>query len=191
MSSSDTTEGPPPPGRSRKRAVTIGVGVVAAVVLVTVVSIVSGGPANGVFPSTALDGTQIGPIDLQSLSVGRIHGPWTTGHPSVVVFFASWCTPCKSELPRVAEWERTHDLGGVHFIGIDSNDELTAGRQMARRSVVLFPSGFDQNGTVTSGTFYLDNLPDTVFIEGDGTVLHVVFGSVSNRQLAVGVAELG
>jgi thiol-disulfide isomerase/thioredoxin len=170
--------------------ISIGLGVTIAVILITVVSLLTGGEANSLFTPSTLDGTKLPALGLPGLTAGTVDGPWTKGHPAVVVFFASWCAPCKEELPRVARWEEGHDLGAVRFIGVDSNDQRSSGRAFARSSGVAFPSGFDEQGTVTASAFSIENLPDTVFVDAAGRVAHLVVGSVTNRQLAAGVAEL-
>jgi thiol-disulfide isomerase/thioredoxin len=170
--------------------VSVGLGVLGAAVLITVVSILTGGEANSLFSSSSLDGTTLPALGLPGLTAGTVDGPWTKGHPAVVVLYASWCEPCKEELPRVARWEQTHALGPVRFVGVDSNDQRAHGLAFARAAKVAFPSGFDDQGTVTASAFKIENLPDTVFVDATGKVTHLVVGSVTNRQLAAGVAEL-
>lgn len=177
--------------------VSLGLGSVLAITIIVVVSLITGGGSSTIFTSNALDNQQLPSLRLPSLAGAAsghsgtlVNGPWTKGHPAVVVFFASWCAPCKEELPRVANWVRSHDLGPVQFLGIDANDTATSGFAFARSAKVGFASGFDANGTVTAGTFKILELPDTVFVNANGTVRHVVIGAVTNEQLAVGVQEL-
>jgi len=177
-------------GPSPMMWLSIGLGVAMATVLIVIVSLLTGGAANATFTPESLNGTKIPALNLPGLSAGTVNGPWTSGHPAVVVFYASWCQPCNEELPRVATWEKTHDLGRVRFIGIDSNDERSKGLAFSRKARVAFPSGFDANGTQTSGTFQFAALPDTVFINSRGVVQETVIGAVSNEQLSVGVSEL-
>ena len=90
----------------------------------------------------------------------------------------------------MATYFRSHDLGPVRFFGMDANDGVLAGRTFAHNAGVTFVSAIDPNLTVTSGTFKLANLPDTVFVNSNGTVSQVVIGAVSNAQLAVGINAL-
>jgi len=170
--------------------ISIGLGAAMATILIVIVSLLTGGTANATFPPESLDGTVLPALHLPGLAVGTVNGPWTTGRPAVVVFYASWCAPCTEELPRVATWEKTHDTGAVRFIGIDSNDIRSKGFAFARWAKVAFASAFDANGTSASGTFHIAALPDTVFVDATGKVVHTVIGPVTNHQLAVGVSEL-
>jgi thiol-disulfide isomerase/thioredoxin len=191
MSLSDTTENPEGRrGPSPMMFVSLGIGTAVALLLIVAVSIATGGGNNSLFQPNALDGKSLTPITLPGFGVGKVTTPWASGHPTVVVFYASWCQPCKEELPRVATFVRTNDLGNVRFFGVDFNDGFSAGKSMAAKSKVTFPSGFDKGGTATTVPFNLPGLPDTVFVNSNGTVSHYVIGPVSNAQLAAGVGAL-
>lgn len=167
--------------------VSLGLGAVLAVTLIIVVSLITGNSVG----DNALDGNKIGSVSLPSLTTSvTVHGPWQSGHPTVVVFFASWCGPCVKELPRIAHFEQTHHLGRVRFLGIDYVDLEGKARQFAHRSGVTFPVGFDSSGSVTEGQFLISNMPDTVFINAKGVVVNVVNGPISNATLAADIRAL-
>lgn len=192
MSSSDTPSGPDAPATTRRRPspmalVSIVLGIAAAVAVIAFVSVVTGGTTAGGNP---LDGHQLGDLTLPSLEQGTVTAPWVSGHPTVVVMFASWCVDCKTELPRVAQYVSHHDLGDVRVMGIDVNDAQAAGLIFAEHAKVGFPIGFDAEGTVAQGTFLIEGLPDTVFVDANGIVNQVVQGSIQDRQLAAGIAAI-
>jgi cytochrome c biogenesis protein CcmG, thiol:disulfide interchange protein DsbE len=167
--------------------VSIGAGTTLAIVLIVIVSIVTGGSAQ---PGNPLDGHHLAKFRLTGLSGGHVESPWATGHPAVVVFFASWCAPCKAELPMVASWVSSHDLAPVDVIGVDVNDENPAGEAFARTSKVTFPVGVDPVSTLANSEFSLPGLPDTVFVGANGDVVSAINGPVSLRELATGVEQL-
>jgi thiol-disulfide isomerase/thioredoxin len=170
--------------------VSLSLGAVLAVSLIVLVSILTGGGNSGLFSSNVLDGHVVSSFTLPGLNGGQQRAPWASGYPTVVVWYASWCTPCKEELPRVATYERTHELGTVRFYGVDYNDATSAGRSFARHAGVRFASGVDAHGDVTTSPFNLGGLPDTAFINSDGTVRYFVYGPVTNAQLAAGITAL-
>ena len=140
--------------------------------------------------TTALVGTTLKGFTSPGLFGGTVSSPWTRGHPTVVIFFASWCGPCQGEMPKVATYLRTHHLGDVRVVGVDANDEQAAARAFVTKDKVGFPVAFDANGTITNGLFQFLTLPETVFLTARGTVTSVYFGAIPTHTLARGIAAL-
>ena len=113
-------------------------------------------------------------------------------HRAVVLsFFASWCSPCRTELPTiasVADHARTASPRVV-FVGIDGNDEPASGLAFARKSGVTFAVGADADSALAP-RLGLVGYPDTVFIDASGTVAGVVHGPVTRAVLQSWVARL-
>jgi thiol-disulfide isomerase/thioredoxin len=103
---------------------------------------------------------------------------------TVITFFASWCTPCHKDVPVIATFAngRSGSLHGVRFVGVDGDDAPTSGLAFARTSGVHFPVGSDQNERVANA-LGLTGLPDTVFVNGSGHVVHIVRGPVTAGEL--------
>lgn len=106
------------------------------------------------------------------------------GRPVVLVFFASWCTPCQTEIPTIASIYR-HQSGSarVGIIGIDGNDPTADALAFVHRSGVTFPVAADPRYAVTNGLYYFTGDPDAVFVNGDGTIAHIVRGPVTRDEL--------
>ncbi len=169
--------------------------VALAVILVAVVSALTGGNVtsggNGeVAPTSRLVGHHVQNFELPGLNGGEIHAPWTQGHASVLIFFASWCGPCQGEMPKVAKYIRTHDPSPIDVVGIDANDERSAAKAFVKKDGVTFPIAFDADGTVTSGVFGFQELPESVFINAKGVVTKVHLGAIPERALASGIKTL-
>ncbi len=177
-----------------KRALVVG-GVAAAIALIAVVSVYTGakvtsGKGGAVLPTSDLVGRTVHSFSLDGLSSGTIRAPWTQGRASVLIFFASWCGPCQGEMPKVARYVREHDPSPVEVLGIDANDQRSNAEAFVKKDGVTFPVAFDANGTVTSGVFGFDELPESVFLSAKGVVKKVYFGAVPERVLARGIAML-
>jgi peroxiredoxin len=170
--------------------------VVLTVVLIAVVSAATGGKVTSrdgkgsVLATTKLVGHHVQSFKLAGLSGGKIHAPWTQGHASVLIFFASWCTPCQGEMPKVAAYIRTHSPSPVDVVGVDANDERSAAQAFVKKDGVTFPVAFDANGAVTSSVFGFQELPESVFINAKGVVKKVYFGAIPERVLASGIKTL-
>lgn len=176
---------------SSKR-LSLGIGSALAVIAIVVVSILTGGHVsnNDGEPTSDLVGKSVASFSLSGLTSGTVHAPWKRHHSAVLIFFASWCGPCKDEMPKVATYLRHHDEGSIRVVGIDANDERGAAKTFVKRSGVEFPVAFDPNGAVTNGVFKFATLPETVFVSSKGIVRQVYFGAIPKNVLAAGIARL-
>ena len=106
------------------------------------------------------------------------------GRPTAITFFASWCSPCRSELPVIARVASQESAAGgkVTVIGIDGNDDPASGLAFARASGVTFAVGEDSASAVAP-RFGLDGYPDTVFVDAKGDVAGIVRGPISASTL--------
>lgn len=172
--------------------VSLGIGTVVAIALIAVVSVLTGGKAtpNSAATTSALVGTHVKSFSLGGLNGGTQYAPWTKGRASVLIFFASWCGPCQSEMPKVATYVRTHDPSPIEVLGMDANDQRAAAQAMVKKDDVTFPVAFDANGNVTSGVFSFLTVPETVFINAKGVVTRVYFGAIPAKRLAQGIQSL-
>lgn len=111
--------------------------------------------------------------------------------PVVLTFFASWCGPCYSELPRVAQVERQLSAAGasVVFVGVDGNDLDSSGLAFARRAGVAFAVGADRASAIAP-RLGIQGYPATVFIDRHDTIVHVVRGPVSDAELRTWAARI-
>lgn len=109
------------------------------------------------------------------------------GHPAVINFWASWCTPCAKEAPRFRASARLHE-GQVVFLGIDVNDFKSDARHFLRKHKVNFASVRD-GGASTLERYGLTGLPETYFVDARGRAVAHSPGEVSRAELERGVAE--
>jgi thiol-disulfide isomerase/thioredoxin len=130
------------------------------------------------------------PKAAPEFSVAQLGQPGSTiklsdfrGRPVVVNFFASWCPPCREELPMLAAADRR--LGGsVAFVGIDVSDTTQPALDMVHSSGVTYPLGVDPNYKVADSTYHLRGLPSTVFIDAKGDINGTPFlGQLNPRVL--------
>lgn len=110
------------------------------------------------------------------------------GRPVVVNFFASWCAPCKRELPAFARLSR--QLGDrVAFVGIDHQDSRRLARQLLEETGVAYPAGYDPEGK-TAVDYRVIGMPTTVFISPEGRILASHAGEISAEDLRATVRRL-
>lgn len=165
------------PGRQLVRRIAlIGAAVLLATATATLLTAIGGGDAvRPDPPARAFTLTRLGATGDQ-ISLAAY-----AGRPVIVNFFASWCVPCKREIPMLARFYRSH-RGTVVILGIDANDRAAAALRFLRQAGVSYPVGFDQSATVTTSYGVLA-LPQTFFLNARHRIVRHVFGGVPLRDL--------
>lgn len=111
---------------------------------------------------------------LDTLDGKEFHLAQLRGKPVVLNFWASWCVPCRAEMPVLARaWERHR--ADVHFVGVNVLDDLEDALRFVREFRVPFPSVHDPKGD-TLRWFRVVGLPSTAFITREGGLLDVHAG---------------
>jgi thiol-disulfide isomerase/thioredoxin len=102
---------------------------------------------------------------------GRINLAAGQGVPTVVTIWASWCAPCREELP---EFQRYAERAGsrVRVYGVVSTDTQVAATALARELGVRFPTLYDQAGLLMN-QLGRTALPVTLFLDPDGSLTHL------------------
>ncbi|MGC2168166.1 MAG: TlpA disulfide reductase family protein [Acidimicrobiales bacterium] len=174
--------------------ITLGVGIALAVALIAVVSVLTGGKVTNdkkdVLTTSALVGHHIKSWSLDGLNGGTVSAPWSSGHASVLVFFGSFCGPCKSEMPKLAAYLRTHNTGSVDVVAMDADDKRAPAQAMIRKDDVTVPVAFDPNGAVTTDIFGFEAVPESVFLSAKGVVKGVYLGAIPKSVFVEGLKLL-
>jgi hypothetical protein len=93
-------------------------------------------------------------------------------------------------MPKIAKYIRTHTLSPVDVVAVDAVDKRTAARAMIKKDDVTFPVAFDPNGTVTTGLFGFQAVPESVFLSPSGVVKGVYYGAIPKNILIEGLKSL-
>ncbi|MGY1615260.1 TlpA family protein disulfide reductase [Geodermatophilus sp. SYSU D00691] len=110
------------------------------------------------------------------------------GVPTVVNLWASWCGPCREELPLMQELA---DAGGTQLavVGVISKDGTEQAQSFATDVGASFPGAFDGEGELMT-ELGLNALPYTYFLDASGAIAHTQVGPVrSVDELRALVAE--
>ncbi|MGK5743257.1 TlpA family protein disulfide reductase [Micromonospora sp. URMC 103] len=108
--------------------------------------------------------------------------------PAVVNIWASWCAPCRKELPAFQRLSERAD-GRLRVIGVNSRDTRSAAQSIGEDFGVRFPMLVDQ-GEALQRALNRNAFPLTLFVDGQGRVRHTdVSGALDDARLEALVDE--
>ena len=94
------------------------------------------------------------------------------GRVVMVNFWATWCGPCRVELPQLDKLHAKYRSSGFVLLGVNIDDDPNAAKALAAKLGLKFPVLFDSDKKVVA-TYDLNAMPATVLIDRDGKVRHV------------------
>ena len=89
------------------------------------------------------------------------------GHPMVVNMWASWCDPCRRELPLFQRQANEHG-DRVAFVGVDVTDDQDNAAKLLRAIPLPYPSFADPRSNIATGRFHARAFPTTAFFDARG-----------------------
>jgi len=100
----------------------------------------------------------------------------------ILNFFATWCGPCKAEMPELIRFAEKHKNDPLVIIGIDASEPESTVQDFVRDQGVNYPIAID-TGRLQKA-FGVRSYPTTVLIGADGMVQLYEVGSISNADVA-------
>jgi thiol-disulfide isomerase/thioredoxin len=110
----------------------------------------------------------------------------------VLNFWATWCPPCREEMPELSQLQQEYKNKNVMVLGI-AEDELAAVRTFLQSYPVTYPTFIADNENIDLSTNLGNNkgvLPYTVIIGEDGTVIDTFFGRITKPLLEKSIQNL-
>ncbi len=107
----------------------------------------------------------------------------------VLNFWASWCPPCRLEIPDFVKVYQTYKGKGVEFIGIAVSSEKKDIQKIVEQDNVSYPVviGTEEVKSLYGG---IQAVPTTFFINRKGEIVKKHVGKMSEEQLVVMIKEL-
>lgn len=94
------------------------------------------------------------------------------GEVVLINFWASWCGPCRQEMPVLSELHDKYKDMGFTVLGVNVEENSAAARKLLRDMPVSFPVLFDNDSTV-SKKYDVVAMPSTVLVDRDGNVRYL------------------
>ena len=97
------------------------------------------------------------------------------GDVVMINFWATWCGPCRQEMPLLDDLYGRYQRVGFSLLGVNIDDDSRRAMQMVEELGVTFPVLFDASKEV-SKLYQVEAMPVTVIVDRTGTVRHVHHG---------------
>jgi thiol-disulfide isomerase/thioredoxin len=101
----------------------------------------------------------------------------------ILNFFATWCGPCKEEMPELVRFADKHKNEPFLMIGIDADEREDAVAEFLKTYGVTYSIAIDKGAAQKA--FGVRSYPTTVFIGADGIVHLYEMGSIANADVAL------
>lgn len=128
------------------------------------------------FQVMTLGGEPIGPAEL-------------SGKVVVVNFWASWCLPCRLEMPALQRQHERHADEGLVVLGLSSDATPSTARKYLHEHGITYPVAM-ANDDLRRAFGGITGLPTTFLIDRNGVIRHRVFGFFAPPALSGGVRRL-
>ena len=136
--------------------------------LVTVVAATS-------LASSGLEGQAAPDFALKSSSGENLRLSEYRGDVVMINFWATWCGPCRQEMPLLDELYTRYERVGFNLLGVNIDDDSRRAMQMIEELGVSFPVLFDARKEV-SKLYEVEAMPVTVLVDREGNVRYVHLG---------------
>ena len=135
---------------------------------------------------TPIQSAQIGAtaanFQLPSLSGEPVALSDYQGQVILVNTWATWCPPCKAEMPGINEFYQTHQNDGFVVLAINSQEDAATVQRFITAQGFTFPVLLDTRASVLD-QYKVRGLPTSFVIDRDGIIRYIHTGAITRQQL--------
>lgn len=126
---------------------------------------------SGIASSTVVEG-KAPDFTLKSMQGGNLKLSEHRGEVVMINFWASWCAPCREEMPILNDlYLRYRDMGFT-LLGVNVEEESSGAKKMMSELKVVFPVLFDTSNEV-SKMYKVEAMPSTILVDRDGNMRYL------------------
>lgn len=141
-------------------------------------------------PGAKLRGKAAPGFTLKDLDGKKVSLADYKGRPVLVNFWATWCAPCKVEMPWFEELRKQYAAQGFEILGL--TDDADAGKdviaKVAKKTGVTYPILLT-DGKVQTAYGGLDYLPMSFYVDRNGTIVEVTAGLGSKDEIEANIKK--
>ncbi len=125
--------------------------------------------------ASSLEGQNAPDFVLKSATGENLRLSEFRGDVVMINFWATWCGPCRQEMPLLDDLYGRYQRVGFNLLGVNIDDDSRRAMQMVEELGVSFPVLFDESKEV-SKLYEVEAMPVTVLVDREGRVRHVHHG---------------
>ena len=134
-------------------------------------------------PALAQQGGTVTDFSIGSLAGGNLALSDFAGEVVIMNFWATWCPPCRAEMPGLNRFYETHRGKGLVLLAINVEEGVELVRPFIQNNNFTFPVLLDEQGRVAQ-QYSTRSYPTTFIIDREGVIQHVQTGIISEDELA-------
>jgi len=128
-------------------------------------------------------GAEAPDFTLTDLSGKEVNLKSLRGQPVMINFWATWCPPCRSEIPTIAQtYSKTHKPGSYEILGVATQSDAPTVQAFAKEFGMNFPVLPDNDNRV-SDLYHILPIPTSFLIDKDGIIRDMQVGPVDAAKL--------
>lgn len=130
---------------------------------------------------------------LQTPDGGQLRFSDLRGKPVLVNFWASWCSPCRQEMPEIVKAYDAHTADGLVVLAVDLQENDGAVKDFAHEFGMAFPIVIDRTGSVGDAWRIggpVQGIPSSYFVDRGGIVRARVFGPMTAETIDENLAKV-
>jgi cytochrome c biogenesis protein CcmG, thiol:disulfide interchange protein DsbE len=142
--------------------------------------------------SSRLVGKQAPDFTLPTLDRAEVSLSQFDGKPVLINFWASWCLPCREEMPELVRSYESYEAEDFIILGLNLtySDTLPDVQAFVNEFNITFPVLLDKDGAVAERLYQIPGVPTSIFINRDATIERIQVGIMTPRQIDQYVAEI-
>ncbi|MEL7311944.1 MAG: TlpA disulfide reductase family protein [Pseudomonadota bacterium] len=125
--------------------------------------------------AAGLDGQSAPDFSLQNSAGEQVSLSDLRGDVVMINFWATWCGPCREEMPLLDELHSRYNRVGFSLLGVNIDDDPRRAEEMIESLGVSFPVVFDSTKRV-SQQYEVNAMPVTILLDREGVVRYVHHG---------------
>jgi peroxiredoxin len=128
-------------------------------------------------------------LTLNDLSGKQVKLSNYAGKPVLINAWATWCPPCRAEMPDLNEFYQAHQAEGFTVLAINAGEDSTTVSSFINEKGFTFPVLLDPD-TVTLSNMGIDSFPTSILVGRDGVIKTIHIGMLTPESLANEITPL-